>query len=215
MVLNPEAKVRLLTRMGGSINFSTTSLILIISLTCPILSAQTGGAPPAPSQGHISVDGDISPIDMPMFTCTPVASFKDGDKVPALISDNEAWSVTTKPLQLGTKSVSFPILATIKNVAGETEVLVPAILKIKTQINPGAPLHTNGLQVTTTRTLKAGELLAVLAVGDSVISLEASSNPQNPADLKPSFTIFPDDCPAAEQASHIAAWAMELKHVKN
>ena len=207
--------MEILANIRGSMNLNTASLILILTLACPILSAQAAGAPPAPSQGDISVDGDISPIDMPAFTCTPVAIFKHGDKVPALISDNEAWSVTTKPLLLGTKSVSFPFLATIKNGAGETEVLVPAILKIKTQINPGAPLHTNGLQVTTTRTLKAGELLPVLAVGDSVMSLEASSNPQNPADLKPSFTIFPDDCPAAEQASHIAAWAMELKHVKN
>jgi hypothetical protein len=196
-------------------NFNPMSLILVLTLTCPMISTQTRGAPPAPSQADISVDGDISPIDMPAFTCTPVAIFKDGDKVPALISENEAWSVTTMPLQLGTASVSFPILATIKNAAGETEVLVPAILKIKTQINPGTPLHANGLQMTTTRTLQVGEILPVLAVGDSVLSLDASSNPQKPADIKPSFTIFPDDCPAAEQAFHIAAWATELKHVKN
>lgn len=196
-------------------NLNALSLTLILSLACPILSAQRGGTPPAPSQGYISVDGDISPVDMPAFTCTPVAIFKDGDKVPALISENEAWSVTTKSLQLGTASISFPILATIRNGSGETEVLVPATLKIKTQISPGTPLHANGLQITTTRTLHVGELLSVLAVGDSVLSLEASSNPENPADIKPSFTIFPDDCPAAEQASHIAAWATELKHVKN
>jgi predicted secreted protein len=196
------------------INLNAVSIILILSLACPIPSAQTAGAPPARSQGDISVDGDISSIDQPAFTCTPVAIFKNGDKVPALISDNAAWSVTTKPLQIGTNSVSFPILATIKNGPFETEVLVPAIFKIKTQINPGAPLHTNDLQITTTRTLKAGEVLPVVAVGDSVLSLETSSNPQNTADLRPLFTIFPDNCPPAEQASHIAAWAMELKHVK-
>jgi hypothetical protein len=196
-------------------NFNSTLLILIFGLAGQILSAQTVSAPPAPYHGDISVDGDILPVDLPTFTCTPVAIFKDGDKVPALISDNEAWSVATKPIQFGTKSVSFPILATIRNGTGETEVLVPAVLRIKAQVNQGAPLHAGGLQVTTTRTLKVGEVLSVLVVGDSVLSLDVGPMPQNPADLKPSFTIFPDDCPAAEQLSHIAAWAKELKHVKN
>ena len=128
--------------------------------------AQTNAVTPAKSliQGEIPVSGEITGIDNQLFNCTPVAVLKDGDKVRATVSEDQAWSTDTQELAVGPKKVAYPILATVKTSSGESEVLVPAILKTKIDFKLGTS-HQSGYRIEATRSIHTGQVLSVLVVG--------------------------------------------------
>src|SRR5579859_4638480 len=98
--------------------------------------------------GEVSIGGDISAVETSSFTCTPVQPFKKGDKVAAMVSDNQAWSVDKRSLQVGSNKVAYPILAMVKS-AESFVVIFPGVLKAKTDINVGETVRSDGYQIET------------------------------------------------------------------
>ena len=151
--------------------------------------------------GTISISGDIQTIETNSFTCTPVQPFKKGDKVAAMVSDDQAWSVDKMPLQVGTSQVQYPILAMVK-CSGDFHIIFPAVLKAKIDIKAGGALKADGYQIEAKRAVKAGESISVLLIDDSLLSVEAS-------DAKPWFTAYKDDTKPSDRAALVEAWKVE------
>ena len=63
-------------------------------------------------------DGELS-VETKLFVCTPVVPLKDGQKVAAKVSEDQAWSTETHNMQVGTNQTAYPVLATIKGPDGE------------------------------------------------------------------------------------------------
>jgi hypothetical protein len=162
--------------------------------------------------GEISIRGDTSTIETKSFTCTPVYPLKKGDKVAAIISDDQAWSADSHSLLVGTNQVPYPILAMVKSADGFHSVF-PAILKTKTDIKAGEMLRSDGYQIEAKRGVKAGESIPVLFIGDSLLSVEAAEGTKNKSEAKPWFTAYKDDTKASDRAALVEAWRLENEHV--
>lgn len=162
--------------------------------------------------GEVSIGGDISAIETNSFTCTPIQPFKKGDKVAAMVSDNQAWSVDKRLLQVGAIKVAYPILAMVKS-AEAFVVIVPGVLKTKTDIKAGAIVRSDGYQIETTRVLKAGDIIAVLFVGESLLSAEAAEGAKDESEAKPWFTAYEDGMEPNARSSAIEAWRIAGQYV--
>jgi hypothetical protein len=162
--------------------------------------------------GAISIRGDISALETKSFTCTPVYPLKKGDKVAAMVSDDQAWSPDTHLLQVGTNQVAYPIFAMVKSADGFHSVF-PAILKAKTDIKAGETLRSDGYQIEAKRAVKAGDSIPVLFVGDSLLSVEAATGAKNKGEAEPWFAAYKDDTKASDRAALVEAWRLENEHV--
>jgi hypothetical protein len=162
--------------------------------------------------GAISIRDDLSAIETKSFTCTPVYPLKKGDKVAAMISDDQAWSADTHSLLVGTNQVAYPILAMVKFADGFHSVF-PAILKTKTDIKAGETLRSDGYQIEAKRAVKAGESIPVLFIGDSLLSVEAVEGTKNKSETKPWFTAYKDDTKASDRSALVGVWGLVNEHV--
>jgi hypothetical protein len=124
--------------------------------------------------GEVSIGGDISTIETILFTCNPVQSLKKGDKVLAMVSDDQAWSADKRIMQVGANKIAYPILAMVKS--GQSFVVIfPGLLKAKTDIKVGETVRSDGYQVETKRAVNAGDSISVLFVGESRFSLHTET----------------------------------------
>ncbi len=162
--------------------------------------------------GAISIRGDISAIETKSFTYTPVYPLKKGDRVAAMVSDDQAWSADTHPLQVGTNQVAYPIFAMVKSADGFHSVF-PAILKTKTDIKAGEMLRSDGYQIESKRAVRAGASIPVLCIGNSLLSVETTEGAKDKSTAKPWLTAYKDDTTASDRAALVEAWRLENEHV--
>ena len=139
--------------------------------------------------GTIKVKKTQSNIDSDAFTCTPAHPIGAGEEGwSAFVTDNQALSMSN--VQMG--QFAYPIVAMVKTSDGRVFTIVPAILKAKIDINAGAGLHSKGYTVETKRPVKAGDEIAVLLVGDNILSVEELEEAKESSEVKPWLIIFPD-----------------------
>jgi hypothetical protein len=162
--------------------------------------------------GEISIRGDVSVLDTKFFTCTPIQPLKKGDKVAAMVSDDQGWSINTRSLPVGTGNAFYPIFAMVKSSDG-FHSLFPAILKAKTNIKVGSTLLSDGYRIESRREVKTGDSISVLFVGDSLLSIETAEGTAKGSDAKPWFAAFRESMKPTERAAAIDAWRLEEKHV--
>ena len=180
----------------------------IIAQPAISISSDPSGKSRAFLSGAISISGDIQTIETKSFTCIPVKAFKKGDKVAAMLSDDQAWSVDKMPLQVGTNKVQFPILAMVKCSDGFHGIF-PAVLKMKADVVAGETLKADGYQIDSNRAVKAGNSISVLLIGDSLLSAEAAEEVKNKSESKPWFTAHKDEMKPGERAALVEAWRIE------
>jgi hypothetical protein len=173
----------------------------------------TAGTQKAFLAGAISIGGDISTIETKSFTCTPLFPLKKGDKVAAMLSDEQAWSVDKLPLQVGTIQVAYPILAMLKS-ADAFHAIFPAVLKTKAEIKVGETLRADGYRIEAKRAFRAGESIPVLRVGDSFLSVEAGAGLKDKGKEEPLFAAYKEDTTISEVVALVEAWRIENKHVR-
>ena len=173
----------------------------------------TAGTHKAFLAGAISIDGDISTVETKSFTCTPLFPLKKGDKVAAMLSDDQAWSVDKLPLQVGAIQIAYPILAMLKS-ADAFHALFPAILKTKAEIKVGETLHADGYRIEAKRAFRVAESIPVLRVGDSFLSVEAAAGVKEKGKEGPSFAAYKEDTKANEVGALVEAWRIENEHVR-
>jgi hypothetical protein len=162
--------------------------------------------------GAISVGGDISTIETKSFTCTPVQSFKKGDKVAAFVSEDQVWSVDTHPLQVGTSQVVFPILGIVK-ASGSFQTLLPGVLRVKIDIGAGEALRADGYEIVAKRAVSAGNSISVLIVEDALLSVEAAGAAGKGGGEKPWFVAFKDGAKSTARASAVETWRITRQRV--
>ena len=181
-----------------------------------LANAQTDTAIPARTfvDGEIpvSVEGELA-LKTRLFVCTPVVPLKDGQKVAAKISEDQAWSNETHDMQVGAKQIAYPILAMVKGSDSAFQVIFPAIATIKTDIKAGAVVRSDNYQVEASRLIHAGEHISVLVVGESVLSLEQAQG-MTGENVKPTLTCFLDASRASDRKTAIEVWRVELNYVK-
>jgi hypothetical protein len=182
--------------------------------------------------GQLSVDFDFQAFENNSFTYTPVQALKKGDAVAAMVSEDQAWSVDTagdrqrrqdekgystkgrtSSRDLTAMLAECPVVAMVKTSDGNFHSLYPAILKAKTDIKAGNVVHSDGYQIQAERSVKAGESISVLVLGDAILSIEAAPSPSVVAHSKPWFTAFKDDMKPNDHASAIEAWRTEKQHI--
>ncbi|MGH9344903.1 MAG: hypothetical protein ACRD19_14225 [Terriglobia bacterium] len=167
--------------------------------------------------GEISIGGDLlaKPIQTESFTCTPLQLIKGGEKLRAVYEITEGrsamWSISKRSLQVGTRQVAYPIDALVTTSDGVGHGLVPAILRAKTNIEPGEMLHSGEYQIETNRALKAGDSVPVLFIaGDdgamSIMSIETGANG------KPWFAAY-KNIKLHDRASFVETWRLAKQYV--
>lgn len=134
---------------------------------------------------------------------------KQGDKVAVQMSEDQTWSLEKHSMQVGTKTFECPILAEVKCSDGKFRSLLPAILTAKSDIIAGSVIHTDGFEIEANRSIKAGDSISMLLVGDALLSIEMAE-----ADTKPLLTVFKTGTQPNERASAAEAWRITLDHVK-
>jgi len=144
------------------------------------------------------VDSDFQAFENSSFACTPAQPLRKGDVLAANVSGDEEWSLDTGGPQ------HFPIVGMVKTSDAKFHALYPAVLKVKTDIKPGAVLHAGGYQIEAKRQVKSGESISVLVVGDGILSVEAVDD----AGSKPWFAAFKDDMTRNDRASAIETWGI-------
>jgi hypothetical protein len=154
--------------------------------------------------GAISISGDIPAIETKSFTCTPIHLFKKGDKVAAMMSDDGALSVAKLPLQVGASQVAYPNLAIVKS-SGAFYRPVPALLKTKTDIKSGVTVRLDGYTVETRRTVKSGDIIAVLIISDSLLSAETAEGAKGRSETQPWFAAYKDATNLSDRAASVNA----------
>jgi hypothetical protein len=159
-------------------------------------------------------------VDINLFTCKLVQPFKEGDTIAAMAAQDQAWSVTTVPLSVGTKHFQYPIMAEVKGSDGSMRGLSPAMLTLKTDIKAGDVLHSNDFDIETKRSFKAGDSIPVLYIqggsGMWLLSVEAADAAAPMTESKPLFTaisISKDVTPDNRRAT-IEAWKTVNDHAK-
>ncbi len=162
----------------------------------------------------------FSTVDINLFTCTLVQPFKEGDLIGAMASQDQAWSISTVALSVGTKDIQYPIMAELQGSDGGMRGLSPAMLTFKTDIKAGDVLHSNDFDIETKRSFKAGDSIPVLYIqggsGLWLLSVEAADATVPMTESKPLFTaisISKDATPDNRRAT-IEAWRTENGHVK-
>jgi hypothetical protein len=150
-------------------------------------------------------------IDNDVFLCTPIEEPRTlGAVLDAIGSADQTWSVSATSLSNGARTVRYPIFGDVRTANGERQVLIPATLNVKIDIQAGQVLHTRDrlvFDITATRSIKAGESFSVLFINGkndtpSILSVETANG-------APSFAAFSrSDNPDARRAA-MEAWRIE------
>lgn len=189
--------------------------VISIANAQPLISISSNGK--VSLAGQISVPKDVGDAfqkdDNEIFTYTPAQPLKGGDVIAATVSDDQSWSVRTKPI--GTKKVQYPVIAMVRASDGIFYILTPGVLKLKVDIKAGEALHSNDYDIETKRSLKAGDSIPVLHCGNrSLISVEAAEGIKKGVKAEPWFTAFLKENSGTRNAT-IEAWRIEMDHVKH
>jgi hypothetical protein len=176
--------------------------------------------------GQIDVSFDFSAFERKAFTCTPVQPLSKGDVLAAMGSGDGSWIVNTVADRQGKEGVAdlpsgpggemlaaYPIIAMLRTSDSRVHILLPVILKSKTDINAGKALHSGGYQIEASRSVKEGESICVIYDSGVLMSVEASGAAPKGGRPKPWFTVFKDDSKLKDRASAIEAWRIEKRHV--
>lgn len=189
------------------------SLLLGSLAVCSCATAQV-----SISNGSVSLGGQITlpdglakafgDIDNNTFKCSLVPIMrkyvlfraKGGDTLPAMVSSDRAISTDTE--------AGYPVMAMIEAPDGNYRILIPAILAFKVDLEPGAKLFSNGFDIETTRSIKAGESIPVLYVGgQALLSTEASAITRgNGSPSEPAVRIF---LGSSNRIAIVATWRVE------
>jgi hypothetical protein len=158
-------------------------------------------------------------VDSDVFSCTLVSGpIKSGDAISVMASEDQAWSIRTVPLSIGTNIVNYPVLASVKGSNGSVLILLPAVLKIKVDINASEILHSSdppGFDIRTSKLIKAGESTPAFFVsGPSILSIEANEGTSNRFDAQPWFAAFQSDDTPGNRGAAFEAWRVERDHVR-
>jgi len=200
-------------------------LILMIALTgCanqPVsASKDAGGESRAWAKGQIQISGYLADlfyvIDNDLFLCSPVEEARTpGTVLTAIGSADQTWSTTSKQLSNGTRTLQYPIFADVRTPTGERRLLIPATLKAKIDMEPGAVLRSADgpvFDVSATRSIKAGDSFPVLFINGrnntpAILSVEAANG-------VPFLAAFlRDENPNGRRAA-IEAWQIENNRVQ-
>jgi hypothetical protein len=183
-------------------------------------SKETSGETKTFAAGQIQIHSELADlfyvIDNDVFLCTPVEEPRTpGMVLDAIGSADQTWSVNSVPMSTGVRTVRYPVFADVQTPSGARRVLIPATLKVKIDIKAGETLHSKGqlaFDITTMRSIKAGESLSVLYINakknaPAILSVET-------ADGSPSFTAFlRSDNPDGRRTA-IDAWKVESERVR-
>jgi transcriptional regulator CtsR len=137
--------------------------------------------------GTIRIKKVLSGIDSELFRCTLLEPIKGGDDWSALVNSGQAWSMSDVELN----NLAYPIVAMIKGSSDRTFTVVPAVLKAKMDIEPNRIMRSSGYAIESRRSIKAGDSIPVLIVGDHVLSVEAAEDADG-GETKPWFTALLD-----------------------
>ena len=158
--------------------------------------------------------------DTNTFTCSLIQPIKGGDTIPAMMSEDQWWSAAKTPLLIGTNKVQiqYPVFGMLPKCSdGIGKVLLPAVMKIKSDIKAGEVIECKGTDrvfaIETARSLKAGDTISVLLMnGPAILSVEAASGSEG-SDTKPLLTVFGSKWKPEIRRGWIEAWRTEREYV--
>jgi len=160
----------------------------------------------------LAISGDVvNEITSPNFVCTTAHQFKDGEKIKVMVSEAETWSVETTPLQVGAKKINYPVIGTVKCSDNDFASLVPAVFKATLEIKAGTKTKSGGYQIEAQRSIHKGESVAVLIVGDLILSVDAVKNSTGTTGDAPALIAVKEGSPPAERDLALKAWRVEAE----
>lgn len=157
--------------------------------------------------GEISISVDIPSIDTRLFTCTPLQPFKAGDKIAMMMSEDDAWSVETRSFPKAATDLEYPVIGMVKASDGFHSI-IPVLFVTKLDLKPGAPMEVDGYQVSVSRTIRAGESIRALRVGDSVLSFEKTIG----GAVAPVVTAYKIGTKPQDRTGLLEAWRLAVQH---
>ena len=93
--------------------------------------------------------------------------------------------------------------------------VLPAVLTFKVSIDAGKKAHLGGYLISTGRSVKTGDSIAVFVLsGVAVLSVEAAE-PKSGGSAEPWFTAFKEDAkPSIDPAAAVKVWRVEKEYVR-
>lgn len=168
--------------------------------------------------GSISMGADLPIVETSMFKCTPVLPLKKGDEIAAMTSVDGAWSVTSKPLQVGSKTVEYPVMATLKCSHGVHSVFL-ALMSLKSEIKAGQKTIADGYQIEAKRAVRVGDSISVLVIPQSplfgIVAIEDTKESSKKGEAEPIFIAQKAEANPEDKAVLIEAWRLVREHVQN
>jgi len=126
-----------------------------------------------------------------------------------MTSEDQAWSLAKHSMQVGARQIDYPIWAMVKCADG-WHTIFPAVLKLKTDIKPGAVVRVDGFQIDSKRAARAGDSISIILVafagGFSMVSIQTQQS-------SPWFTAYKDDLAPAGRPAALEAWRAALDYV--
>jgi len=175
---------------------------------CALMSAQSSPSPGSvagKATTEIAVSRDLPVIETKAFEWTPASrQVKEGDKIAAIISDGQAWSVEKQTADAGSKQVAYPIYGWLKTPRGAVAV-APGVLRAKIDVKQGKTVES-GYDIEAARALAADESIFVLLVGDSLMSLDAGEETTGSSAPVPRFAAFRSGMKMEDRAAAVDAW---------
>lgn len=164
----------------------------------------------------VTLSGDIDGVTNKAFICRLLHPLKKGDKLDSRMSFalGQGWAFQTCPMRIGTQQVAYPISALVRCSDGKAQNLFPAVMEVKIDIKAGEVVHSEGYQIESSRSVKAGESIPSLFVGESsVLSIETAEGTNTTKDVRPCITAFKEDVKPNDRSTAIEAWRIEKERV--
>jgi hypothetical protein len=139
--------------------------------------------------GSIVIKQDVPNIDDDAFSCTQVDQLTAGRRISAIVKVNEGQSRSMGDVRLN--DLAHPIVAMIRTTNSKTFTIIPAVLKAKIDISAGRAMRLGGYIIDSQRSIKRGDTLPVLMVGDFILSVEDVGKINGGEQTKPWFSAFP------------------------
>lgn len=166
--------------------------------------------------GQVDVKSDLDAgAEYNWFGYKAAHPLKKGDKIATQMSEDQIWSMERHSMQVGMKQAEYPIIAEVKGADGKFRSLLPAILKVKSDISPGSVIQADGFELETKRLLKAGDSISMLLVGNALLSIEAAEGSNQTDGARPFFTVFKTGTQPDERVLAMESWRIVTEHANH
>jgi hypothetical protein len=120
----------------------------------------------------------------------------------------------TDRVEVDGRRADVPTIAILPYSDGSSQIVFPAVLKVKIDMKAGEVIHSDGYEIQAKREVKAGDTIAVFRVGGtSIVSIAKDAPNAKPGETGPWFTAVKEATKKDDRSIAIDAWHAEWRRL--